>query len=290
MDWVIVIVGALMVATGLGLLIKYLWPVIAPKLPPLLIKAGKNLATGYCADYETIVSRVYVGPGMRVLDIGCGTGRLSLPISRRVYPSGEVIAIDVDEKAVEKLNQRIARTGYVNIETYKADITNVDLPPDAFDRVLLVATLGSIKDKEDLFRQVYSSMKPGGILSVTEVTYGAVKVPMEEAMELARKTGYLQDFGCKKWLNYTVNFVKPGLPEPFKRTSEEDTRYLQPINQYVIPVKTRGHVFTEYKPAVPKEPPELRLEDERAERARIKEVKIKEPGLEEVEKELTGQA
>ena len=283
MHWLVVIVGALMVITGIGLLFVYLWPMIRPSLPPWFLKGMANGVTHYSADYGTIVSRVYIGPGMRVLDIGCGTGRLALPISRRVYPSGEVVAIDVDEKAVEKLNYRIANTGYANIETYKADIKDVELPPDAFDRVFLVATLGSIQDKEDLFRQVYSAMKPGGILSLTEVAFDTNKVPMLQAMELAKKTGFLQDFGCKNMLNYTLNFVKPGHPEPPMRTSEEDTKYLQPINQYVVPVKTRGHVFTEYKPVVPKEPPELKLEDVHAERVRIKDVRIKEPGVEHAE-------
>jgi SAM-dependent methyltransferase len=289
MHWLVVIVGALMVLTGIGLLFLYLWPVISPLLPPWFHKGLAEGVTCYSAGYTTIVSRVYIGPGMRVLDIGCGTGRLALPISRRVYPSGEVIAIDVDEKAVEKFNHKIAHTGYANIETYKADIKNVDLPPDAFDRVFLVATLGSIQDKEDLFRQIYSATKPGGILSVTEVAFDTNKVPMLQAMELAKKTGFLQDFGCKKMLNYTLNFVKPGHPEPPMRTSEEDTKYLQPINQYVVPVKTRGHVFTEYKPVIPREPePEPGLEDVHAERARIKDVRIREPGIEPAkEKPLT---
>src|SRR5438094_3240996 len=49
-----------------------------------------------------ILDRLHLSPGMRVLDVGCGPGRVSLPAAQRVEPDGQVLALDVQAAMLKK--------------------------------------------------------------------------------------------------------------------------------------------------------------------------------------------
>lgn len=52
-------------------------------------------------------------PGMRVLDVGCGVGRFSLPLptAASVGPEGEIIALDPQKEMLDRLNVKAATAG-----------------------------------------------------------------------------------------------------------------------------------------------------------------------------------
>ena len=61
-----------------------------------------------------------IQPGMRVLDIGCGAGDVSMLLADAVGPSGLVVAIDREARAVETARSRAEVAGYCNIEAVLA--------------------------------------------------------------------------------------------------------------------------------------------------------------------------
>ena len=74
--------------------------------------------------------------GSRVLDIAAGDCDQSIAASRRVGPTGHVLAIDIAEELLV-LGGRFAReSGFQNIETQVMDGGNLDLPDDSFDAVI----------------------------------------------------------------------------------------------------------------------------------------------------------
>lgn len=116
----------------------------------------------------SVLDRLAIAPGMRVADVGCGPGRLTIPMAERVGPRGEVVALDIQEAMLAKLQRRIEEKGLRNIKLIHAGAGDGMLPSDTFDRAVLVTVLGEIPDREKALREIYKSLKPGGILSVTE--------------------------------------------------------------------------------------------------------------------------
>jgi len=103
-----------------------------------------------------VIDRLDLRGDERVLDAGCGTGRVTAVLAERV-PNGTVIAVDGSAKMVEQTRKR-------GITAFTADLAELtlDAPVDA---ILSTATFHWIKDHERLFARMYDALRPGGKLS-----------------------------------------------------------------------------------------------------------------------------
>jgi len=155
------------------------------------------------------VDRLDLQPGMRVLDAGCGPGRLTIPAARIVGPAGEVVALDIQPGMLRKLERRVAASGLTNIRTVLRGIGEGKLERDAFDRVLLITVLGEIPDQEAAMREIYAALKPGGILCVQEIFPDPHYQSRAAVRRISESAGFrpIQQFGNR--LAFAMNFVKP---------------------------------------------------------------------------------
>ncbi|MCK5731463.1 MAG: methyltransferase domain-containing protein, partial [Tenericutes bacterium] len=64
-----------------------------------------------------LVNSGMIKQGQRILDIGCGTGHISIEMSRIVGELGEVYAMDIHPLAIESINQSIQNKGIKNVKT-----------------------------------------------------------------------------------------------------------------------------------------------------------------------------
>jgi len=137
--------------------------------PPRLTFLFENPLVEAFAGPELLVERLGLAPGMRVLDAGCGPGRLTIPVARAVELSGEILALDSQRAMLELLQHRLEAESITNVRTLEAGLGEGALPREAFDRVLLAFVLGEVRDREAAARELYAALKLGGILSVTEI-------------------------------------------------------------------------------------------------------------------------
>jgi trans-aconitate 2-methyltransferase len=105
-----------------------------------------------------VLDRLSPAPGERILDIGCGTGRLTAEILSRV-PSAHVIGLDRSAAMLhEAVRVQDRRIGFVH-----ADATHLPFS-SGFDAVFSTATFHWIPDHDRLFGEIYRVLVPGGRL------------------------------------------------------------------------------------------------------------------------------
>src|SRR3712207_6260035 len=97
----------------------------------------ENPLVGAFVGPERLVERLELAPGMRVLDAGCGPGRLTIPLAEAVGPDGQVVALDGQLEMLEKLERRVADEGITNVRPLLAGLGEGALREGGFQRVVL---------------------------------------------------------------------------------------------------------------------------------------------------------
>jgi ubiquinone/menaquinone biosynthesis C-methylase UbiE len=157
----------------------------------------------------TIVERLDVRPGMAVLDLGCGPGRLTIPIARKVGPDGEVVAMDIQSGMLQRAREKARATNLTNIQFLQAGAGEGKMGRNRFDRSLLVTVLGEIPDRERALREIFDALKPGGRLSVTEIIFDPHFQSRQTVAQLARLAGFRETAFHGNRIAFTLNFEKP---------------------------------------------------------------------------------
>jgi ubiquinone/menaquinone biosynthesis C-methylase UbiE len=178
-----------------------------PCPPSFIFVLDNPFTAGY---HRSILTRLELTPGLSVLDAGCGPGLLTIPIAKTVGPQGRVFAVDVQEPMLERAKQAAEKAGLNNITFLRAGLGEGTLPSAAFDRAVLVTVLGEIPDRAAALREIFTSLKPGGFLSITEVLPDPDYQPRSKVKSLARAVGFQIRNEYGNWFTFTVNLGKPG--------------------------------------------------------------------------------
>lgn len=154
------------------------------------------------------LDRIGLHLGQRVLEIGPGPGRLLIPAARRVLPGGEVVGLDIQPGMIERLKARATRAGVSNLTTILGDATRSHFPPEGFDVAYFCTVLGEIPDREAALRQCHAALKPGGLLSITEIFPDPHYQSRATVQRLAEAAGFRLKETRGPWYFFTANFVK----------------------------------------------------------------------------------
>ncbi len=92
-----------------------------------------------------------------MLDLGCGTGLLTVSLSELVGPNGQVVAVDPDVQRIEFAKKESARP---NIEYLVGD--DQSFPGEDYDFIVLANVIHWIKDKRALFENVQKKLAKNG--------------------------------------------------------------------------------------------------------------------------------
>jgi ubiquinone/menaquinone biosynthesis C-methylase UbiE len=137
-----------------------------------------------------LLPRLGLEEGYTVLEIGPGTGLFTVEAARAVGSEGKVYALDVNPAMLARVLMRAESMGLKNVAPLHGDARSIPLAPGSVHIAFMVGVLGEIPDRGLALREIYRVLKPGGLLSVTEMISDPHWLPGWYVSRLAIRCGF----------------------------------------------------------------------------------------------------
>jgi ubiquinone/menaquinone biosynthesis C-methylase UbiE len=119
--------------------------------------------------YRSLIDQAALGPGQRVLDVGCGTGTVAV-MMKRLHPAVEVTGLDPDPKALARAGKKAKKAG-VAVRFDRGFAEALEYADASFDRVLSSMMFHHVRrdDKPKVLSEIRRVLKPGGSLELLDI-------------------------------------------------------------------------------------------------------------------------
>jgi SAM-dependent methyltransferase len=153
---------------------------------------GKIYVCGYSsASVQIMASRTaevharfllpHLTPGMRMVDLGCGPGSITVGLARIVAP-GDVVGIDIEQTQVELARALAAEQKVANVRFELGDVRDLPFSDGMFDVVFGHTILMQFQDPMPVLSEVRRILKPDGVAAFREPCFARnLSEPLESA-------------------------------------------------------------------------------------------------------------
>jgi len=117
---------------------------------------------------DRVMDLLGITTGKNVGDIGAGSGWFTVRASKRVGPTGIVLAEDINPLAIEHIGKRVKTENLTNIKTVLGQPDNPMLPGGSVDAVLLLKVYHEIAHPVDFMKKLKPSMREGGKIGIID--------------------------------------------------------------------------------------------------------------------------
>jgi ubiquinone/menaquinone biosynthesis C-methylase UbiE len=178
-----------------------------------------------------LITQANIQPGQRVLDLGCGTGTLTILV-KLLYPDANVVGLDGDPQVLEIANSKAVKAG-VEITLDQGMAYRLPYPDSSFDRVLssLVVHHLAREDKQRMMVEIGRCLRPAGELHIVDFgkprgVYGTLASHVIRRLERANDNiagllpemmraaglGNVDESGCLTTIFGTLSFYQGSKP------------------------------------------------------------------------------
>jgi ubiquinone/menaquinone biosynthesis C-methylase UbiE len=162
-----------------------------------------------------------IGPGMSVLDVGCGAGDVTFLAADLVGPSGSVTGVDRAAVAVSRARERAGQRSLANVVFHQSELSVMALD-QPFDAVIGRYVLCFQTDPVSLVRSIATLLKPGGVLLFHEPDRALMhSVPpsptYDRASDWVSQTYSRSGVDIRMGIKLYSTFLEAGLPGPVMR-------------------------------------------------------------------------
>jgi ubiquinone/menaquinone biosynthesis C-methylase UbiE len=185
--WLTRIGGALLGAKALLSLAIQLWPTPSPTWArPLLHSRWRRRYR----DPAGTLRLLRIEPGMRVLELGPGSGLFTAEAARLVETHGQLIGVDLQLGMLRPLRRQVQAAGLRNILLTAATAEHIPLVDGSVDLIFAIAVLPMIRDKQQTLRELGRLLRPDGILAISEELIEPEYVPAIVTRRWCERAGF----------------------------------------------------------------------------------------------------
>jgi ubiquinone/menaquinone biosynthesis C-methylase UbiE len=113
----------------------------------------------------------FLRPGMRVLDVGCGFGSITLGLAERIAP-GEIVGLDFQPSQIAQAQVLAASRGQRNVRFDVADVYQLPFPDASFDAAFANTVLMHLNQPVRALTEMRRVLRPGGIVGIRDCDWG----------------------------------------------------------------------------------------------------------------------
>jgi arsenite methyltransferase len=194
-----------------------------------------------------------------VLDLGSGGGIDVLLSAKRVGPTGKAYGLDMTDEMLALANENKKKAGAENVEFLRGEIEHIPLPDNSVDVVISNCVINLSADKQQVLREAFRVLKPGGRFAVSDViTRGEIRPEIRRNVLLwvGCVAGALDEADYRSKLQ-AAGFEEVSI-EPTRIYRAEDAREFlatEGIDAAVIAPEVDGRILSAFvravKPSVP---------------------------------------
>lgn len=185
--WLGWIGGALLGAKVLLSLGIQVWPVPTPPWARGLLHSGWRRRY---RDPARTAELLHIRPGMRVLELGPGSGLFTAEAARRVGAHGQLLSVDLQIEMLRPLQQQVHAEGLPNVFISAATAEHLPFPDHSVDLAFAIAVLPMIRDKPQALRELRRVLRPHGVLAVSEELIEPEYVPAFVTRRWCQRAGF----------------------------------------------------------------------------------------------------
>jgi ubiquinone/menaquinone biosynthesis C-methylase UbiE len=118
-------------------------------------------------------------PGYKVIEVGCGPGFFTIPAAKMVGDKGLIYAIDVNQRAIKRIEEKMWKYGIENIRPILGNAANSGLQDSSIDLAFIFGLRYIAGGLGNLVSEMHRTLKTGGTLSFEETTGSNEKLVKE---------------------------------------------------------------------------------------------------------------